>query len=170
MKPPLIAHALFLGVFATCAAFGQTSNPAGVQAPEALPKITPPSGPFGIGRVGYHWVDASRPDPYSTEPNAHRELMVYSWYPTLPKAADTKGPYLPGAERMDALPEVQGRMRREFGAKWPAMVAGRIFSHAVQRAPVAKDARRFPVVVFSHGLGSTGFNYTCLVEDLVSRG
>jgi pimeloyl-ACP methyl ester carboxylesterase len=27
-----------------------------------------------------------------------------------------------------------------------------------------------PVVIFSHGLGSTGFNYTCLIEHLVSRG
>ena len=32
------------------------------------------------------------------------------------------------------------------------------------------ESRRLPVVVFSHGLGGTGFNYTCLIEDLVSRG
>jgi pimeloyl-ACP methyl ester carboxylesterase len=30
--------------------------------------------------------------------------------------------------------------------------------------------RQFPLVIFSHGLGTTGFNYTCLIEDLVSRG
>jgi hypothetical protein len=171
MKPRSIACVFSVALIAaTCAAFGQTSNSEGVQATDASRKITPPSGPFGIGRVGYHWVNASRPDRYSTEPNAHRELMVYFWYPTLPNSADTKGTYIPGAERMDALPEVQGRMRREFGARWPAMVSGGIFSHAVERAPVAKNARRLPVVVFSHGLGSTGFNYTCLIEDLVSRG
>src|SRR5581483_1407491 len=47
---------------------------------------------------------------------------------------------------------------------------GAIFSHTVEGAPIAKSARRFPVVLFSHGLGSTGFNYTCLIENLVSHG
>jgi len=96
--------------------------------------------------------------------------MVYFWYPASAKSADTKGPYLPGVQRMDTLPETQDRMRREFGSRWPAMISGAIFSHAVESAPVAKSPRRLPVVVFSHGLGSTGFNYTCLIEDLVSRG
>lgn len=172
MKPPrAIAYVLFLGLFAgSWAAFGQIPNPEGVRPTDASPKLPVPSGPFGIGRVGYDWVDPSRPDRHSTEPNAHRELMVYFWYPTSAKSADTKGPYLPGAQRMDELPEIQGRMRQEFGSRWPAMISGAIFSHAVERAPVANSSRRLPVVVFSHGLGSTGFNYTCLIEDLVSHG
>jgi len=61
-------------------------------------------------------------------------------------------------------------MAREFGDKWPSMVSGAIFSHAAEGVPAAKSSRLFPVVIFSHGLGSTGFNYTCLIEDLVSRG
>jgi len=171
MKPRSIAYVLFLGFTAgSWAAFGQIPNPEGVRPTDASPKIPLPSGPFGIGRVGYDWVDPSRPDRYSTEPNAHRELMVYFWYPTSAKSADAKGPYLPGAQRMNTLPEIQGRMRREFGSRWPAMILGAIFSHAVERAPVAESPRRLPVVVFSHGLGSTGFNYTCLIEDLLSRG
>jgi pimeloyl-ACP methyl ester carboxylesterase len=148
-----------------CAAFAQSTPPA-----DALPKIPVPSGPYGIGRVGYDWVDASRPDPYSSDPKAHRELMVYFWYPAAQKPADAKGAYLPGAQRMDALPEIQSRMSREFGRNWAAMISGAIYSHAVERAPVLSSPRRLPVVIFSHGLGGTGFNYTCLIEDLVSRG
>ena len=71
---------------------------------------------------------------------------------------------------MNMLPEIRARLAREFGKNWSAMVSGAIFSHAVERAPVAKSPRRLPLVVFSHGLGSSGFNYTCLIEDLVSRG
>jgi pimeloyl-ACP methyl ester carboxylesterase len=165
-----IASVFFLAFIAgNYEAFGQISD-QGVHPTDALPRIPVPSGPFGIGRAGYNWVDPSRPDQYSTEPNGHRELMVYFWYPTSANSADAKGPYLPGAQGMNALPEVQGRMRREFGSRWPAIVSGTIFSHAVERAPVAKSAQRFPVIVFSHGLGSTGFNYTCLIEDLVSHG
>ncbi len=171
MRLRSIAYFLLLGFIAgNCAAFAQNTDARGVEPTDALPRIPVPSGPFGIGRVGYDWVDPSRPDRYSSEPNAHRELMVYFWYPSSPKSADSKGPYLPGAHRMDALPEVQRVMRQEFGNRWPAIVSGAIFSHAVERAPVAKSSWPFPVVLFSHGLGTTGFNYTCLLEDLVSRG
>lgn len=171
MRPCSIAHVVFVSFVAgSCIAFGQAPNPEGVQPTNASLRMPIPSGPFGIGRVGYDWVDPSRPDRYSTEPNAHRELMVYFWYPTSARSAETKGSYLPGAQRMDTLPEIQGRMRREFGSRWPAMISGAIFSHAVERAPIAKSPARLPVVVFSHGLGSTGFNYTCLIEDLVSHG
>ena len=166
MKSQFISYASIIGLIACgCAAFGQ-----GTQSVDALPKLPAPSGPFGIGRVGYDWVDPSRPDQYSGNPKAHRELMVYLWYPTSEKSADAKGAYLPGAQRMDTLPEIQKRMSREFGRNWAAITSGAIFSHAVERAPVLRSSRRLPVVIFSHGLGSTSFNYTCLVEDLVSRG
>jgi len=171
MRFPSIARVFLIGcIVLPCAAFGQTHHAEGAPEPDALPKLPAPSGPFGIGRVGYDWVDLSRPDQDSATPKAYRELMVYFWYPTSQKSADTKGPYLPGAQRMDTLPEVQSRMRQEFGSNWPAMVSGAIFSHASERAPAAQNPGRFPVIIFSHGLGSTGFNYTCLIEDLVSRG
>jgi dienelactone hydrolase len=171
MKPRWIAYVVLLATLAgNCAAFAQTTNSQGAQPDDALPRIPVPAGPFGIGRVGYDWTDSSRADRYSSAPNAHRELMVYMWYPTSANSADAKGPYLPGAQRMDALREVRDLMRQEFGNLWPAMVSGAIFSHAREGAPVANSSRLFPMVVFSHGLGSAGFDYTCLIEDLVSRG
>lgn len=77
---------------------------------------------------------------------------------------------MPGAQRMDALPEVQGQVGEEFGDRWPAMVSGAIFSDAAEGAPAANSSRQFPLVIFSHRVGSSGFNYTCLIEDLVSHG
>lgn len=111
-----------------------------------------------------------RPDRFSTDPQAHRELMVYLWYPASQKHANVRGEYLAGAKQMDAVPEIQRRMSEHFGANWPLILSGAIFSHAEERAPVAENPARFPVIVFSHGLGSTGFNYTSLIEDLVSHG
>lgn len=134
------------------------------------PKLPNPSGPFGIGRVGYDWIDPTRPDRYSANPQAHRELMVYLWYPTSRKQADVRGAYLPGAKQFDAEPDVQRRMRGEFEANWPLIVSGAIFSHAAERAPAAKNPRRFPVVIFSHGNGGTSFGYTSVIEELTSRG
>src|SRR6516164_8066668 len=108
MKSQSISYAfiIIIGLIA----WGSGIFAQGTQPADALPKLPAPSGPFGIGRVGYDWVDPLRPDRYSSDPNAHRELMVYFWYPTSGKSADAKGPYLPGAQRMDTLPEIQKRM------------------------------------------------------------
>ena len=71
---------------------------------------------------------------------------------------------------MDAAPDIRRRLRDEFGPRWPLIVSGAIYSHAVDRAPVAKTASSLPLIVFSHGAGGTSFAYTWLIEDLVSHG
>jgi fermentation-respiration switch protein FrsA (DUF1100 family) len=151
----------------------QSSNPADLQ-PDGLKAAAPmfpvPSGSFEIGRIGYEWTDPSRPDTYSATPDAHRDLMVYLWYPAPRKDSVGAGTYLPGAKQMDANPEVQRRVGDAFGAAWGQIVSGNLVSHADKNAPVAKSAKLFPVVLFSHGLGSVVFVYTSLIEDLVSHG
>ena len=134
------------------------------------PQLPQPSGPLGIGRAGYDWTDASRPNRFSSDANAHRELMVYVWYPTSKKSADARGAYLPGAKQMDADPEIQRSMRDGYGDNWPLIVSGAIYSHAVESAPPAKTPKQFPVIVLSHGLGGSGLGYTSLIENLVSHG
>lgn len=95
--------------------------------------------------------------------------MVYFWYPT-PKSVGARGQYLPGAAQMDAVPAIHEFMSQEFGKVWPSIVSGEISSHAIDGAPVARSRTPFPVVTFSHGDGSTGFQYTVLIEYLVSHG
>jgi hypothetical protein len=106
---------------------------------------------------------------HSADPNARRELMVCIWDPA-DRSPDTRAPYIPGAPQMDAVPEVQSRLRRPCAASWPDLVSGTISSHAADHAPAAKSRAQFPAVIFFHGAGSTGFNYTSLIENLVSRG
>jgi predicted dienelactone hydrolase len=136
----------------------------------AAPTLPVPSGPFGIGRIGYEWIDTSRPDTYSATPDAHRDLMVYLWYPAPRADTGRTAPYLPGAKQMDANPEVQRRVGDAFGPGWKLIVSGDLVTHAVENAPAATSPEHFPVVLFSHGLGSMGFAYTSLIEDLVSHG
>ena len=174
MKPRIVAVLLMGYLLNSWAASPQGSSATGTPKLSAQskhpPRLSTPSGPFGIGRFSYGWTDPSRPDRYSSDPQARRELMVYVWYPTSEKRADAKGPYIPGAKELDARPELQGRMSNEFGANWPLIVSGEIFSHAVEGAPAAKSPSQFPLVIFSHGNGSTGFQYTSLIEDLASHG
>jgi dienelactone hydrolase len=142
-------------------------------SPEQSPttsQLPPPSGPFGIGRIAYEWVDISRSESHAPDLQAHRDLMVYLWYPSPRKDLATRGEYLPGARQMDAKPDVQSAMKGDFETLWPLVVSGSITSHAVNNAPVAKTPAPFPLVIFSHGNGGTSFGYTSLIEDLVSRG
>jgi dienelactone hydrolase len=142
----------------------------GPLAQSATFRLPEPGGAFGIGRVSFEWTDSSRPDPYSNDSAAHRDLMIYLWYPAPRNAAGEAEPYLPGARQMDADHEAQARMTDEFGALWPQVASGEIKSHAIANAPVAKTPKAFPVVLLSHGLGGTGLEYTCLIENLVSNG
>jgi pimeloyl-ACP methyl ester carboxylesterase len=140
------------------------------QTNTATPRLPAPSGTLGIGRIGYEWIDPSRPDAYSTDAHAHRDLMVYLWYPSPRGNAKEPGWYLPGAREMDTDPDLQPHTRQEFEAAWPLIVSGTIRPHAVENAAVAGSPKTFPVVLFSHGLDSTSFEYTSLIEELVSHG
>jgi predicted esterase len=159
----LIALSFFSAFFAD----QQPSASSAAHRTAEMPQIPSPSGPFSIGRIGFDWIDTSRDDDY--DPKRHHELMVYFWYPAA-KSSDAKGQYLPGAAQMDAKPKIQKVMSGEFGDAWTAIVSGEISSHAIEHAPIANRRRPFPIVIFSHGLGGTGFEYTVLIEDLVSHG
>ena len=135
-----------------------------------IPQLPAPTGHFGVGRVAYQWTDESRRDPHAADSKAHRDLMVYLWYPAPKRTAGKRGEYLPGAKQMNATAAVVPAMREEFEGNWPIIVSGTITSLAVENAPVARSQEKFPVVVLVHGAGGTSFEYTALVGDLVSHG
>ena len=82
------------------------SGAAWLAASAALPILLPvfgfphPSGPYAIGTLTYHWVDETRPDVYSANPNDRRELMVQIWYPA---SVDPSAPNAPWVQDADAL-------------------------------------------------------------------
>src|SRR5262249_36182551 len=53
-----------------------------------------PTGPYGVGRTEFDWLDSSRPDPDS--PSGHREIVVWFWYPTSPKNQSEAAEWMPG--------------------------------------------------------------------------
>ena len=136
-----------------------------------LPVILPvfrfphPSGPYAIGTLTYHWVDADRPEAFSTDPNARRELMVQIWYPANGDPTSPRAPYL---QDVGALTSTLARLHHK-----PAFLFGNlqyITTHAIPSAPVADDEPSYPVLIFLEGL--TGFRQmnTFQIEELVSHG
>lgn len=136
----------------------------------ALPTVLPvfhfphPSGPYQIGTLTYHWVE-SRHEIFSTDPNAHRELMAQVWYPVKGDTSSARAPYVQDASALSAaITQVRN-------------LPGFIFDHlqyvttnAIPSAPVATDRPNYPVLIFLPGLGGFRQGYTVQIENLVSYG
>ncbi|HTT17345.1 MAG TPA: hypothetical protein VMG82_00260 [Candidatus Sulfotelmatobacter sp.] len=136
---------------------------------QKVPSLPSPAGPFAVGRAAFDWTDQTRSEALSKDGSAKRELMVYLWYPTNAKYATAKAaPYLPGAAAINKLSDRE--LVEGDGKLWPAILSGKINSHAVEDVAVASNPNRFPLLIFSHGLGSPVFHYTSFIEGLVSDG
>ena len=169
----VLASGLLLGTFAYVTAQESPSQPQlknGSAPQTGVPQLPSPTGEFGVGRVGYEWTDGSRPDGHAADSKAHRDLMVYLWYPAPKAKAGEPAEYLPGAKRMDTDAAVAPAMREEFEGVWPLIVSGTISSLAIENAPVARSQKKFPVVILAPGTGGTSFEYTSLIGNLVSHG
>lgn len=160
----VLVSGLLAGYFAYATAQGLHSQRT------EIPRLPSPDGQFGVGRVGYEWRDESRPDGLDADPKAHRDLMVYLWYPAPKATGGEPAEYFPGAKRMDADAAVVPAMRDEFEGSWPLIVSGAISSLAIENAPVARSHKKFPVVILAYGAGGTSFEYTSLIGNLVSHG
>jgi predicted dienelactone hydrolase len=135
--------------------------------PIALPvfHFPPPSGPYGIGTVTHHWVNARRAEIFSTDPAARRELIVQIWYPAKPDPSALRALYMRDADAvMAALARIRDKPEFSFGHfKY-------VTTNAMSSAPVVGDQPSYPVLLFLEG--ATGFRQmnTFQVEDLVSHG
>jgi dienelactone hydrolase len=133
-----------------------------------VPVFPHPSGPYPVGVTVLQWTDAGRGEPATPDAGDRRTVVAQLWYPAQRVAA--------GAPRAQYL----GRNRREADTVAaaaagylgvPAFVLNgppRAHSHAVFGA--APAAGRFPVVLFSPGLGGVRTQNTAWAEELAARG
>ena len=143
----------------------------GLAVAVALPIMVPvfsfpsPTGPYAIGTLTYHWVDAARSEVFGAHPRARRQLMVQLWYPAQANSPGPPAVYMPDA---DAVTTAFARIHDK-----PAFVFGHfkyVTTHARSSAPAAVDQPRYAVLLFLEG--ATGFRQmnTFQVEHLVSHG
>jgi predicted dienelactone hydrolase len=121
-----------------------------------------PSGPHAIGVVELRLTDRARPDPFA-ESGAAREIVVRVSYP-----AENDGAF--ERLRQDRIPGIAALI---VGAFLPNPVTaswGALPTHAKRDATLATAQQRYPVLIFSHGMGSYPEQNTALVEHLVSHG
>ena len=146
--------------FAAALSFaGVTVQALHAQAPIATSILPAPTGSYGVGVVAHTVTDPRRREIFTADTSDIRRFPVRVYYPSA-KAACAPGPYFP-----PALGEVY---TAEFNLK-PGFERS-VRAHACADAPIISGSVRFPVILFSHGLGHTNFSYRSIIEDLVSHG
>ena len=137
----------------------------------ALPVLLPvfrfskPSGPYAIGTLTYDWVDTTRLEIFTADPNDHRALMVQVWYPARALPAAPRAAYLPDAE---AVTPAMANMLH--APRYLLSHLKYVTTHAVTAAPIAEDQASYPVLIYLTGLGGFRSASTSQIEALVSHG
>ena len=129
-------------------ALGLLASAAFIALQIVLPvfRFPAPGGPYAIGTVTYHWVDASRAELLSADPHARRELMAQISYPAKPNPAAPRAPYVQDA---DALAQALAGWKH-----WPRAVFGQlsyVTTNAVASAQVSDGKPNYPVLIFLEG-------------------
>src|SRR5690242_8131859 len=127
----------------------------------AQPTVThlpAPTGPYGVGRVEYHWIDSTRTETFDNSPGARREMAVYVWYPARHGGNRPFAEYIP---HLAAIRRAIGdsAIRDEFGDALHGILSGDVHAFAVDAAPFEPSAGPSPLLVFSHGFGEASLTY-----------
>ncbi|MCJ8014635.1 hypothetical protein MUG84_23395 [Paenibacillus sp. KQZ6P-2] len=142
----------------------------GLIVSSALPILFPvfhlpqPSGPNQIGTLTYHWVDKTRPEIFTDNPNDRREIMVQIWYPAKGNLSSPYAPYIQETDSLASLAHLSG---------FPGFIFDQfkyVQTHAIPSATVSTDESKYPVLIFSAGRGGFRQESTHMFEELASHG
>ena len=148
---------LFINSSAQTAAPDSISSRQNASADKVV--LPAPTGSYRVGRASFHRIDTSRLEPFTEDPSDHREVLFQIWYPAEPNGG-TVAPYV------DSLPD-DAVFRYAFVGIDRLM---KTRSHALTRVKVPAAIKRYPVIMFSHGLGRVAAHYTTFLENLASHG
>jgi dienelactone hydrolase len=127
---------------------------AGIAAAQVQPAFPALTGPFEVGRLEIDVTDGSRDEPFTDDPADKRRLLVSVYYPAA----------VPAGTQHDAYGTA------ELAAAWPFFNEERRAWRSPGYTGVAAADGRFPVLLFSPGLGNLTLYYSSLLYELASRG
>lgn len=129
-----------------------------------VPELPAPPGPHRIGTVTFEIEDPRRADDTTT--TGRRRFVVQAWYPASDAAADLPpAPYAPG------VAHTAPALARALGV--PAFLFGHLTlarSHAREGAAFEPSIPAAPIIIFSHGLGTSRSVHTAAAEALAGAG
>lgn len=124
-----------------------------------------PTGRYAVGTTYLHLVDERRAEPFLAGSKQRREVMVKIYYPAQPDATKPYAPYFQGSRALLRL--------LTSAYQLPVFLFDHlrlVQTHAQTDLAIAASQPTFPVVLFSHGGGTTMEVHTAQGEDLASHG
>jgi dienelactone hydrolase len=132
----------------------------------ALPvfKLSKPTGNYSIGIKYFHLVDKKRNDPFLDKTAKKRELIVKVYYPA--KKDDSK-PYAPYFYSKELLRNFAGFYNMP---KFLFEHLNLVKTNSKVDLKLSDKEKRYPVILFSHGAGTSMEVHNSQCEDLASHG
>ena len=155
----VLPFCLFVPSVAQTVSPRSVSSRQNVSAEEIL--LPTPTGQYRVGRVSFHRIDTARPEPFTADSSDHRQMLFHVWYPAEPTGGSV-APYI------NVLPEDE-IFRKSYSFVGIERLL-RTRSHAFTGVQVSGATRRYPVIIFSHGLGMVSALYATMLENLASHG
>lgn len=123
-----------------------------------------PTGPFSVATRLACWTDSSRDETFTPEQD-YRKIVVQVWYPSDLEFDSEPLPYIDSPElRLPAIAK-QLRLPRSLISHFAD-----VKTHSFPGESTQQLGRKFPAIIFSHGLSGMRFQNTALVEELASHG
>lgn len=131
-------------------------------------RLPTPTGPYQVGVTSRQWVDASRGEIYTADPDDNHVVTVWIWYPADVEEGAEPVPYIENPGSSWAI----GDLAKRLGTTRPQIIDYITTLHvsAYQDAPVAAAVAQYPVVVYFDPLSGLPINQGVQVQDLASHG
>jgi predicted dienelactone hydrolase len=132
----------------------------------ALPVFTLPipTGNFAVGVKYFHLVDEERNDPFLDKSKQKRELMVKIYYPAKGDESKSYTPYFRSPELLKMFAGFYNLPNFMFDH------LNLVKTNLKENLRLSNNENRYPVVLFSHGAGTSIEAQTSQCEDLASHG
>ena len=128
-----------------------------------LENVAKPTGEYQVGTQVIHMVDNDRSAWYGQESSNPREIMVRVWYPAQPQEGDLKAPYVYNEKLIGDM------VSEGFGIpKYLMNNLSNINGNSWSEAQPVNE--KFPVLIFSHGIGGLKTQNTTQMEEMASHG
>jgi predicted dienelactone hydrolase len=121
-----------------------------------------PDGPNTVGTASFHLVDDSRDNSFFGAPDEERELYLQAWYPGVIEEGQRE-------PRVRTLWAELYRGERDLFTAFASYLRG-VKTHSYDEIPLSAAQASYPVIVFSHAMGSFAEQSTPLMEHLASHG
>lgn len=128
--------------------------------------LQPPLGDYGVATTAMELVDTARNDTYASVPE-HRRIMVSAYYPatSLRKCQPVILPYM-----TPATAAIYDQMYAPLGIPNGTFASFELSTCAFPRKHRSRKAKKFPIVLFSPGLGNSRLMYGAMAQSLASHG